>query len=244
MESEPKIVGFLCKWCSSKVVDLADSAGFSYPPNVHIVEVPCIGRIDPILILEVLEKGIDGILVAGCQPEECHYGEGNLNARDKLEYAKRMLEKAGIPPERLRIEWISASEVPKFVDTVTEMVNSLREIGSMENKALGAAKAALEDMRLRWLAGKARILTEKGNVYNELLQPEEFDEVMGEAIVAEFTRNRILSLVKDNALSVKEMAKQLGMDPQVVLRHVTNLRSKGLISLDKVEGNSPLYVRT
>jgi len=243
MKSEPKIVGFLCKWCSYKVADLAGSSRIEYPPNIHIIRVPCAGRVDPALILQAFEKGIDGILIAGCQPEECHYVEGNLNARSKLEYAKKMLVRSGIPPERLRIEWISASEVPKFINTVTEMVNSIRELGPIEGKSLEAAKAAFEDMRIRWLTGKARILTEKGNVYDELLQPEEFDELMDEVIDAEFIRNRILSLVKDNALSVKEMAKQLDLDPAVVLKHISNLRTRGLVSLDRIEGNSPLYIK-
>ena len=245
MEFEPKIVGFLCKRCSYKAADLAGEVRVEYPSNLYPIRVPCAGRIDPALILKAFEKGIDGILIVGCRPDECHHVEGNLNAKSNLEYATRVLERAGISQERLRIEWISASEAPRFVNTVIEMVNSLTKLGPIENKSekLIAARASLEDMRMRWLAGKARILTEKGNVYDKLIPKEEFDELMDGVIDAELIRNIILSLVTDKALSVKEMAKQLDLDPAVVLKHVSNLRTRGLISLDSVEERSPLYVR-
>ena len=99
------------------------------------------------------------------------------------------------------------------------------------------------DFRLRWVVGKEHEVIEKGNVYGEKFPEEEFDGMMDDLMRAEFIRNRILSMVKDNALSVKELAKQLDLDPAVVLKHVSNLQTKGLIALDKVEGNSPLYIK-
>jgi len=126
---EPEIIAFLCNWCSYAGADLAGSLRFSYPPNVWIIRVPCSGRVEPVFIFKALLLGADGVLVGGCHPGDCHYGTGNMYARRRYNLVRQVLEVAGIPPERVRFEFISASEGRKFADVVTEFTEQLRNMG-------------------------------------------------------------------------------------------------------------------
>ena len=127
---EPKIVGFLCKWCSYAGADLAGTSRRKYPANIGIIKVPCSGRVDPLFILKALRLGFDGVLVSGCHPGECHYLTGNYRARRKFAITKKFLEYLGVAPRRLQGSWVSASEGDKFAHVVTEMTKQLKEIGA------------------------------------------------------------------------------------------------------------------
>lgn len=126
---EPKILGFLCNWCSYAGADLAGVSRIQYPPNLRVVRVMCSGRVSPVFILKAITKGIDGVLVGGCHPGECHYMKGNYHARRRIALAKTLLEAFGIEPERVRLEWISASEGPKFSEVVREFTEFIKELG-------------------------------------------------------------------------------------------------------------------
>ena len=127
---EPTIVGFLCNWCAYAGADLAGTSRIQYPSNIRIIRVMCSGRVDPIFILEALKKGADGVLVAGCHlPSDCHYLSGNFKAEKRIRVLQRVLSQLGIEPERLRLEWISASEGEKFAAVVKDMVAKLKELG-------------------------------------------------------------------------------------------------------------------
>jgi F420-non-reducing hydrogenase iron-sulfur subunit len=128
-EFEPKIVGLFCNWCSYSGADLAGTARIKYPPNVRIVRVMCSGRVDERLILKAFAAGADGVLVCGCHPGDCHYQKGNLNARRRVTGWKPMLDAVGIGGERLRLEWISASEGPKVAETVKSFTQAIKELG-------------------------------------------------------------------------------------------------------------------
>ena len=129
-EFEPTIVGFLCNWCAYAGADLAGTSRIQYPPNIRIIRVMCSGRIDPIFILEAFKNGADGVLVAGCHlPSDCHYLSGNFKAQKRVILLKKMLPQLGIEPERLRLEWISASEGDKFAAVVKDMVSKLKKLG-------------------------------------------------------------------------------------------------------------------
>ncbi len=129
-EFEPKIIGFLCNWCAYAGADLAGVSRIQYPPNIRIVRVMCSGRVDPSFILEALKDGADGVLVAGCHlPSDCHYISGNFKALRRIKLLKRVLEQFGIEPERVRLEWISASEGDKFAAVVKDMVEQLKKLG-------------------------------------------------------------------------------------------------------------------
>lgn len=126
---EPKIVGFLCNWCAYAGADLAGTSRIHYPHNIRIIRVMCSGRIDPAFILEAFKLGADGVLVAGCHPGDCHYVTGNLKAQRRVIMLKVLLEQLGIEQERLKLEWISASEGEKFARVIREMVEELKKLG-------------------------------------------------------------------------------------------------------------------
>ena len=126
---EPKIVGFLCNWCSYEGADSAGKGQKEYPPNVRIVRVMCSGRIDPQFVLKAFQEGADGVMVLGCHPGDCHYKEGNYNALRRHTILKKLLAQFGIEAERLRLDWVSASEGDKFVQVVTEMVSKIKALG-------------------------------------------------------------------------------------------------------------------
>ncbi len=128
-EFEPKIVGFLCNWCSYAGADLAGVSRIQYPPTIRIVRVMCSGRIDPIFILEAFKSGADGVLVAGCHPGDCHYITGNYKAQNRILMLKKILEQLGIKPNRLRLEWISASEGDRFAEIIKDMTYEIKRLG-------------------------------------------------------------------------------------------------------------------
>jgi len=125
---EPKIIAFLCTWCSYAGADLAGVSRFQYPPNIRIVKVPCSGRVSENMILSALKSGADGILVSGCHPGDCHFISGNMFARRRFPLLGNLLEFVGIEPGRVSFSWVSASEGEQFaeiVKTVTERVKAL-----------------------------------------------------------------------------------------------------------------------
>jgi F420-non-reducing hydrogenase iron-sulfur subunit len=139
-EFEPKIIGFLCNWCSYAGADLAGVSRIQYPPNIRIIRVMCSGRIDPAFVLEAFKDGADGVLVAGCHlPSDCHYISGNFKAMRRINLLKRVLKDFGIEPERLRLEWISASEGDKWAAVVRSMVEDLKKLGPSRVKAMEVA---------------------------------------------------------------------------------------------------------
>ena len=126
---EPRILAILCRWCSYAGADLSGSSRISYPPNVRILRVPCSGRVDPLFILKALRLGLDGVLVSGCHPGDCHYTAGNYNARRKFVILSRLLECVGIDPRRVQFSWVSASEGDKFAKIVSGVVADVKALG-------------------------------------------------------------------------------------------------------------------
>jgi F420-non-reducing hydrogenase iron-sulfur subunit len=129
IDFEPRIIAFCCNWCSYAGADLAGVSRLQYPPNVRIIRVLCSGRIEPDFVLRTLELGADGVLVAGCHPGDCHYISGNLKAEKRFTMLVKLLDVLGIDPKRARLEWISASEGPKFAETISEFVKQIKELG-------------------------------------------------------------------------------------------------------------------
>jgi F420-non-reducing hydrogenase iron-sulfur subunit len=134
MSFEPRIIGFLCNWCSYTGADLAGTARMKYPPNVMSIRVMCSGRIDPGFILSAFSRGADGVLVCGCHPGDCHYVEGNYKCMRRIPLTKRLLKEMGIAPERLRLEWVSASEGARFQEIIAEFTEQIRALGPLKLK--------------------------------------------------------------------------------------------------------------
>ena len=126
---EPKILAFLCNWCSYAGADLAGISRIQYPPNIRIVRVPCSGRVNPFYLIKSLQAGWDGVLVSGCHPGDCHYISGNLVARRRFAIVKDILEFMGIAPGRLNFSWVSAAEGEKFSKVVREVVDKVKKLG-------------------------------------------------------------------------------------------------------------------
>lgn len=249
---EPKIIGFLCNWCSYAGADLAGVSRFQYPSNIRIVRVMCSGRVDPLFVIEMFVQGADGVLIGGCHPGDCHYMEGNYHTERRVKMLKKVLAHSGIEPERLVLEWIAASEGERFAEIIRKFTEQIRALGpnpvggdkpNLEiMESLYAARNAVEDFRLRTLVGKELVLVEKENVYDEKIPQERIDELMDEAILEELVRTRILLLAKDKPQSVKELAKKMKVPSKEVLKHIVTLRDRNLIRLEGIEGSTPLYI--
>ncbi len=128
-EFEPNILGFLCNWCSYAGADLAGTSRMKYPSNLKSIRVMCSGRVDPAFVLEAFRKGVDGVLIAGCHPGDCHYQSGNYKTNRRVKLLKKLLEDLGIEPARVRFEYVSASEGQKFASVVTEFVAEIKKLG-------------------------------------------------------------------------------------------------------------------
>jgi len=128
---EPKIVAFFCNWCTYTAADLAGISRMQYAPNVRAIRLMCSGRVDPQFVLAALREGADGVLIGGCHPGDCHYQEGNYNALRRFELLRLMLREFGIEDERVRLEWISASEGDRVQKVCNEMTEQIRALGPL-----------------------------------------------------------------------------------------------------------------
>ena len=252
MSFEPKILGFLCNWCSYAGADLAGVSRFQYPPNIRVIRVMCSGRVDPEFIFKALQIGIDGIIVMGCHPGDCHYIDGNYEAEKKFEMVQKFLKFINFE-NRVRLEWVSASEGARFAEVVKEFTNQIRELGPSplrkENldkeilKKVLAMEEAAGGNRMRALVGRQRSITEISNEYGEKVPLEKFNKILDSAIYDEYIRNQILLTLGENFKSVKDLASELKIDPSEILEHMLTLKGRGLIDYHGIRVNTPLYER-
>ncbi len=247
-EFEPRIIGYLCNWCSYAGADLAGVSRLEYPPNLRVIRVMCSGRIDPTFILDAFLHGTDGVLVGGCHLGDCHYITGNYYAEKKIELTKKLLQLAGIPRERLRLVWVSAAEGVRFAQIVKEFTETIKQLGPLnyknELKEIQAAKEVAESRNFRILAVKVKEFVDNGNKYRELFTTHEINRLADEIINNEYISARIRLSIKEKAMSVKELAQQLDLAPPRVLRHMTDLKRAGFATIDRIEGTTPLYKAT
>jgi len=129
MEFKPRIIAFLCKWCSYTGADLAGTSRMVYKPNVRIVRVMCSGRIEPTFVLKAFVNGADGVLICGCHPGDCHYQEGNYRCLRRFTLLHKYIVQMGIDGKRLKLEWISASEGKQFAELVDSFTQTITELG-------------------------------------------------------------------------------------------------------------------
>jgi F420-non-reducing hydrogenase iron-sulfur subunit len=131
---EPRIIGFLCRWCAYSGADLAGTSRMKYPPNIYPIRVNCSGRVDPTLVLKALASGADGVLIAGCHPGDCHYTSGNVKTLRRFKLLQKMLDQFGIERQRVRLEWVSASEGERYARVVRSMTEDVRSLGPLNWK--------------------------------------------------------------------------------------------------------------
>lgn len=247
MEFEPRILGFLCNWCSYAGADLAGVSRIQYPPNVRVIRVMCSGRVDPIFVFEALKIGIDGVIIMGCHPGDCHYISGNYEAEMKFDTIKKLLNQVGLA-DRVYLEWVSAAEGVRFGEVITNFTEKIQKLGKIPIKEknllldLNAMENAVSESRLRAFIGRKRKITEEGNVYEEKIPLDDFEDKQDKAIFDEYIRQKIQILLKTKSNSVKELAKELNVDSSDVLAHIVVLKDRNLITMDRVDGYTPYYV--
>jgi F420-non-reducing hydrogenase iron-sulfur subunit len=132
---EPKIVGFLCRWCSYNGADLAGTSRFKYPPNLIPIKTNCSGRVEPTHVLKAFAEGADGVLISGCHIGDCHYINGNWRTVARYPMLKQLLEQLGLEPGRVRLEWVSAAEGDKWARVCTEFIQEIKDLGPLDWKA-------------------------------------------------------------------------------------------------------------
>jgi F420-non-reducing hydrogenase iron-sulfur subunit len=248
MMFQPKIIAFCCNWCAYAGADLAGVSRIQYPPSVRIVRVMCSGRVDPVIVLEVLKRGADGLLLVGCHPGDCHYQKGNYQAERKMKMLRKVLEKTGLGAGRLRLEWVSASEGDRLAKVVAEFTDQIEALGPNPlpededlREKLDSAERAVGDFRLRALVSHEIKVVEEGNVYGDKKAQEEIDELIEKAVDVEYNRWRIWTALT-SPTSAKDVARTLGFSPQETVRNLVALRKRGRAKLEGVEGTSPLWV--
>ena len=250
MSFEPKILGFLCNWCSYAGADLAGVSRMQYPPNIRVIRVMCSGRVDPKFIFEALRVGADGVIVLGCHLGDCHYLEGNYEAEKKFDMVQRFLKLIDFD-NRVRLDWVSASEGARYATVVKEFTDHIKTLGpspaggdNPDKKILEKLKAieeAAASDRMRALVGRERKITEQENVYGEKVSLEKFNEIFDSAITDEYNRHRILVSLEDDSKSVKDLALELKIDPSIVLEHMVILKSRGQVDFGELVGITPMF---
>ena len=144
-DREPKIIAFLCTWCSYAGADLAGTSRLQYPPNIRVIRIPCSGRINPIYIIKALMEGADGVMVSGCHPGDCHYLSGNLFARRRFVVLKKLLRTCGVDPDRVQFTWVSASEGGRFAEVIKEVTEKVKALGPSQMNAGSENKEAASE---------------------------------------------------------------------------------------------------
>jgi len=212
----------------------------------------CTGRIDPAIVAKAFRKGLDGLLVVGCYFGDCHYISGNVQAKAKVDMTRRLFKHIGINEERLAFRQCSSGEASVFVDIVTRFDQKIRDLGPIGGggdrlktpeifKKLGAAEAVLAGEKIRWMIGKRTEFLESGNKYGEIFTEHEFNRAIDMIVVEETEVQEILDKLKEDAQSIKDLAKILAIPSERVFRYITALVRKDMVQLQQISGRSPLY---
>jgi hypothetical protein len=204
------------------------------------------------MVAKAFKKGLDGLMVVGCHFGECHYVSGNVEAKAKMDMTRRLFKYIGVNEDRLVFRQCSSSEASVFVKLVSEFDELIRTLGPLGGdgdrlkaseifKKLEAAEAVLNGEKIRWLLGKRTPFLESGNKYGEIFTEHEFNRAVDMIIVEEIEVQEILSKLKEDTQSVKDLANALAIPSERVFRHITALKRKNFVALEKVSGRSPIY---
>ncbi|MFC1865006.1 hydrogenase iron-sulfur subunit [Chloroflexota bacterium] len=244
-EFEPRILGFLCNWCCYAGADLAGVSRYQYPPNIRVIRVMCSGRVDPAFVLRAFSNGTDGVFIGGCWLGECHYiTEGNYDAVSMMHLCKKVLEQIGVNPERLRLEWVSASEGIRFAEVITDFTKKLKELGPLgigegidENGLKLKLKAVKNLVPYIKLVERERLRVhfDTREEYNEFFTSEEVDRLFHELIADKLTISQILLLLREKPISTGEISEILGLSPSEVSRHLNSSAKEGLVRFDEIQ---------
>ncbi len=240
---EPKLLGFLCNWCCYAGADLAGVSRYQYPPNVRVIRLMCTGRVDPSFILRAFSNGIDGVFIGGCWLGECHYlTQGNYQALSMMHLTKKLLKQIGVSPERLRLEWVSASQGIRFAEVTTDFTRQLKELGPLGINGvkdgnglrlkLEAAQSLVPYLRLVERE-RLRVHFDTREEYDEFFTSDEVDRLFNELIGDELAMKEILLLLRERPLSTESFSGILGLSPSEVSIYLNILARKRLTRFDE-----------
>ncbi|MEE9150718.1 MAG: hydrogenase iron-sulfur subunit [Thermoplasmata archaeon] len=253
-EKKLRILGFLCNWCSYAGADLAGVSRLQIPPLLRVIRVMCSGSLDPKVVLTALKEGVDGVMIMGCHPGDCHYLSGNYEALRKYDMLKKLLSFTDLGSDRLHLEWVSASEGIRFQKVVTDFTVQIKELGpspirKKDEEArkkiaqLNAIIHATSEFRLRSIIGREKKLTEIGNAYGEKYSLEEMEKIKIQILEDEYIRSNIILTVEEGPKTVEEMAQKLGCNTETVFKHVARLWKKQIILPAGHKELSPTYIK-
>ena len=240
---KPRILGFLCNWCSYAGADLSGVSRHQFPPSMRIIRLMCSGRVDLEFVIRAFANGVDGLFIGGCWLGECHYvTEGNYDALSTMHLGMKLLEAAGINPDRLRLEWVSASQGLRYAEIVTDFTNQLKELGPLgigEGLDRNALKLNLEAIRklLPYVKlverEKLRVRFENKAEYEKFFASAEMKSLFDELIADKLAISQIVVLLKEQALSTGEIADSLGMSRSEVSKHLNSSARQNLVRFDE-----------
>jgi len=244
-EFKPKILGFLCNWCSYAGADLSGVSRQQYPPGMKVIRVMCSGRVDLAFVLRAFANGQDGVFIGGCWLGDCHYvTEGNYDALSVMHLGKKLLEYSGLNPDRLRLEWVSASDGIRFAEVVGEFTGQTKEMGpigegeGVDPKTLKIKLEAITKL-LPYIKlverEKLRVRFEDKEAYAEFFESDELTTLFDEMIVDKLAISQIMVLLNDQSLSPRDIAENLNMNPSDVSRHLNSSTRQRLVKFDESE---------
>lgn len=243
---EPKILAFLCNWCSYAGADLAGISRIQYPPNIRVIRTMCSGRVDPLFIVNALDEGFDGVYVGGCHIGDCHYQDGNVYTLKRIDALKKLMDHTGISPDRVHVKWASAAEAQLFADNVTDVTETIRQLGPFDRESnqlqLQAMKRTLAGQRYRWLVGIDRKITEDTNVYHEKTPKELFGKIISGALRDEYHKALVIESTKETPLSVGEISGQTGLPYYTISCRLNELSQDGTTAIHHVDGRTPKFL--
>ncbi len=240
---EPRILGFLCNWCCYAGADLAGVSRYQYPPTMRIIRVMCSGRVDLAFILRAFKNGTDGVFIGGCWLGDCHYlTQGNYEALSMMHICKKLLELIGVNPDRLRLEWVSASEGIRFAEVVTDFTRQLKELGPLgigeeiNGTGLKFKLEAVNDL-IPYIKlverKKLKVHFETEEEYEEYFNSDEVNSLFKELIGDKLAMRQILLLLREKPLSTGEIAEVLGLNPSEVSKYLNSTARQGLTRFDE-----------
>ncbi len=243
---KPKILAFLCNWCSYAGADLAGVSRIQYPPSIRVVRTMCSGRVDPTFIIDGLQGGYDGVFVAGCHIGDCHYQDGNHYTLKRMKMMDQILEESGIGKDRVHLRWASAAEAQPFADYVSEITGIIKELGPFEKEKhqlpLKALHRTLKNPRIRWLVGVDRHLTEQENVYHKKTDAAYLKTVLENAVRDEYQKSLLMEILQQKAATVPEMSEQTGLPLYTVSKRLNDLEVNGLVEFKEYDGRNPRFI--
>ena len=240
---KPRILGFLCNWCCYAGADLAGVSRFQYPPNIRVIRLMCSGRVDLAFILRAFSNGTDGVFIGGCWLGECHYiTEGNYDALSMMHLCRKLLEHMGVNPERLRLEWVSASEGIRFAEVMNDFTRKLKELGPLgigEGRDVNGLKLKLEAAKnlvpyIKLVEReRLRVHFDTEDEYNEFFTSDEVSWLFNELIGDKLSISQIMLLLRKRPLSTGEISDILGLSLPEVSRYLNISARKGLTRFDE-----------